>query len=106
MLWFMLCFPAFYLQLATLYGGEIEYLFVVEDVADPAYAAITSLIQELTVRKPVALLQVISALPEGYLSGSLPVFKLHEPLFPCQLRKEVLYLTFISSSVIAAARFT
>ncbi|GAQ86905.1 Glucosylceramide Synthase (UDP-glucose-dependent) [Klebsormidium nitens] len=34
-------------QLATLYGGEIEYLFIVEDGADPACEAITSLIEEL-----------------------------------------------------------
>jgi hypothetical protein len=37
------------MQLATLYGGDIEYLFVVEDDDDPACSAITSLTEELAV---------------------------------------------------------
>ena len=39
----------FDIQITSLYGGSLEFLFVVESVEDPAYDAITLLISEFKV---------------------------------------------------------
>ena len=36
-------------------GGSLEYVFVLEDKTDPAYAVITTLIRELQGRRPVRI---------------------------------------------------
>jgi len=37
------------MQITTLYGGPIEFLFVVESTEDPAYQAISGLISDFEV---------------------------------------------------------
>lgn len=41
--------PAALLQITSLYGGPLEFLFVVESVDDPAYHGVTLLISEFQV---------------------------------------------------------
>lgn len=37
------------MQITSLYGGPLEFLFVVDSVEDPAYHAVTRLLSEFTV---------------------------------------------------------
>jgi hypothetical protein len=58
------------MQLATLYGGDIEYLFVVEDDDDPACSAITSLTEELAVSGVLVFVSRFACLADLELSGN------------------------------------
>lgn len=69
-----------HMQLATLYGGEIEYLFVVEDDADPACAAISSMIEELAVRDLQLIISFTHA-GQSYPSAHLPFQQLVLPAY-------------------------
>lgn len=42
------------MQLVSLYGGPLEFLFVVESFEDPAYDAVSQLLLDLKVLLPVS----------------------------------------------------